>query len=60
MATKPDAFFDIRTVQRNIARGKLTRKEYEAYLKNLPNVEDKGVPMMDSLEEEELPDESNE
>ncbi len=45
MATKPELYFDIRTVERNIDRGKLTKKEYQAYIKNLPDVVDKGVPM---------------
>ncbi len=61
MATKPDSYFDVRTVERNIARGKLTKKEYEAYLKNLPDVEDKGVPMLwDEEEAEEDVSESEE
>jgi len=29
--------FDIRTVERNIKRGLITRKEYERFLKSLPD-----------------------
>lgn len=53
MATKPEAYFDVRTVERNIARGKLTNKEYQAFLKNLPDTADKGVPMSWDQEEEQ-------
>ena len=58
MATKPESFFDIRTVERNMARGKLTKKEYLAYLKNLPDAADKGVPML--WDDEEQPVEASE
>ena len=30
--------FDVRTVERNIKKGHTTRKEYEKYLKALPDV----------------------
>ncbi len=60
MATKPEAYFDIRTVDRNIARGRLTKKEYQAYIKNLPDVEDKGVPMMWEEEPQEEATEGDE
>ena len=29
--------FDLRTVERNIKRGLITRKEYERFLKSLPD-----------------------
>jgi hypothetical protein len=36
--------FDIRTVERNIKRGLITRKEYERFLKSLPDAGDKVAP----------------
>ena len=32
--------FDARTVERNIKRGLITRKEYERFLKSLPDMAD--------------------
>ena len=46
MATKPELYFDVRTVERNIASGKLTQKEHQAFLRNLPDVEDKSMPVL--------------
>jgi len=53
MATKPETYFDVRTVERNIDRGKLTKKEYQAYLRNLPDAADKGMQMLWDQEEEQ-------
>jgi hypothetical protein len=36
--------FDLRTIERNIKRGLITRKEYERFLKTLPDSADKIVP----------------
>jgi hypothetical protein len=33
--------FDVRIVERNIKRGIITRKEYDRFLKSLPDVGDK-------------------
>jgi hypothetical protein len=35
--------FDVRTVERNIKRGLITRKEYERFLKSLGDATDKVV-----------------
>lgn len=35
--------FDCRTVERNVKRGLITRKEYERFLKSLPDVADRIV-----------------
>jgi hypothetical protein len=35
--------FDVRTVERNIKRGLITRKEYDRYLKSLQDAADKLV-----------------
>ena len=36
--------FDIRTVERNIKRGVITRKDYEKHLKSLADASDKVIP----------------
>lgn len=36
--------FDIRTVERNIKRGIITRKDYERHLKSLADATDKVAP----------------
>ncbi len=36
--------FDQRTVERNIKRGLITRKEYERFLKSLPDANEKVAP----------------
>jgi hypothetical protein len=36
--------FDLRTIERNIKRGLITRKEYERFLKSLPDAADKIAP----------------
>jgi hypothetical protein len=40
---KPARFFDKRTVERNIKKGLITRKDYEKYLKSLDDAGEKGV-----------------
>ena len=39
--SKPQRQFDVRTVERNIKKGYFTRKDYEKYLKSLPDVAEK-------------------
>ena len=41
--TRSARLFDRRTVERNIKKGLLTRKDYEKHLKSLDDVADKGV-----------------
>jgi hypothetical protein len=41
---KDPRLFDVRTVERNIKRGLVTRKEYEKYLKSLADATDKVQP----------------
>jgi hypothetical protein len=36
--------FDVRTVERNIKRGLITRKDYERHLKSLADASDKVIP----------------
>jgi hypothetical protein len=40
---KPTRLFDKRTVERNIKKGLVTRKDYEKYVKTLDDVSDKGL-----------------
>ena len=42
-AAKNDRLFDKRTIERNIKKGLLTRKDYEKHLKSLDDVGPKGV-----------------
>jgi len=37
--------FDLRTVERNIKRGLITRKDYERFLKSLPDASDNTLPV---------------
>ncbi|MBN2576467.1 MAG: hypothetical protein JXP73_18030 [Deltaproteobacteria bacterium] len=41
---KDARLFDVRTVERNIKRGLITRKEYERFLKSLPDATDRVAP----------------
>lgn len=40
MTPDRDQLFDIRVVERNITRGKVTREEYEAFLAEIPDAAD--------------------
>jgi len=42
--TKPQRTHDVRTIERNIKKGNITRKDYEKYLKSLPDVTEKVAP----------------
>lgn len=58
--TKPQRINDVRTIERNIKKGNITRKDYEKYLKALPDVTDKVAPpeedRADDLDTDELDD----
>ncbi len=41
---KDARLFDIRTIERNIKRGIITRKDYERHLKSLADAADKVAP----------------
>jgi hypothetical protein len=51
-------FWDVRTVDRRVRRGLVTRKDYEKHLKSLPDVADKAQPI--ELAEEEQPEDQGE
>ena len=43
-----DAPIDVRSLERDLKRGKMTRKEYDKALKGLPDVKAKAVSMADA------------
>ena len=45
-------FWDVRTIDRRIRRGLLTRKDYDKHLKSLPDAADKAQPADLTAEEE--------
>lgn len=45
MSSKQDQVFDKRVLGRNIKHNRISRKEYEQYLKALPDVTAKAVPI---------------
>ena len=51
---KEELDYDVRIVDRNIREGKVAKKDYDKYLKDLPDSEEKGEPLVfeDELEEE--------
>ena len=62
--SKPQRQFDVRTVERNIKKGYFTRKDYEKYLKSLPDVAEKVAPadedLTDDLDDIDEVDEADE
>jgi hypothetical protein len=60
MSDKPDFVYDVRTIERYLREGKITKNEYEQYLKNLPDMVDESCPLIiDDEPSEELEVESN-
>jgi len=66
--TKPQRAFDVRTIERNIKKGNITRKDYEKHLKSLPDTTEKVAPPeedradddIDDIDEDEDTDEAGE
>ena len=52
---KDELDYDVRIVDRNIREGAVSKKDYDKYVKGLPDVEEKGEPLVfeDEIEEEE-------
>ncbi|MER3445558.1 MAG: hypothetical protein C4291_01390 [Candidatus Dadabacteria bacterium] len=48
-----DITYDVRVVERNIREGAIVKKDYEEYLKKLPDISDKGCPLIVDGEPEE-------
>jgi hypothetical protein len=59
-AARTARLFDRRTVERNIKKGLVTRKDYEKHLKSLEDVADKGVYGADADETEDALDDADE
>ena len=55
MSKKEDFLYDERIVERHIKEGTLSKKEYEKYLKSLPDSEEKGEVLI--IEEDEIAEE---
>ncbi len=52
--TKKDEFtYDVRITDRHLKEGTITKKEFDKYIAGLPDVEDKGEPLVfdDEIEE---------
>ena len=61
MANNPDFVYDVRIIERYLREGKITKNEYEQYLKNLLDMEDESCPLIiDNEPRGELEVESNE
>jgi hypothetical protein len=59
---KNKRLFDLRTLERNIKKGLITRKDYEKYLKTLPDVAALVLPPEEAVlddDEDELDDEDD-
>ena len=52
-----EKFFDIRVYEKYIKEGNITRKDYESYVKSLPDVEDKAETLV--VEEDKTGKEDN-
>ncbi len=46
MGNKPDFEYDVRIIERYLREGKITKAEYEQYLKNLPDMIEESCPLI--------------
>ncbi len=46
MKSKDDFLYDVRIINRNIRDGVVSKKDYDKYLDNLPDVEDNSEPLI--------------
>ena len=53
--SKEELDYDVRIIDRNIREGAVSKKDYDKYIKSLPDVEEKGEPLVfeDEIAEEE-------
>ena len=51
---KAPRLFDVRTIERNIRKGLTTRKDYEKYLKTLPDAAEKAATAAAEEEDDDL------
>ena len=54
--SKDDKLYDVRVADRYIKEGLLTQKNYESYIKKLPDVEEKSQVL--KIDDDELTDET--
>ena len=43
---KEEIDYDVRIVERNIREGAVSKKDYDKFIKSLPDVEEKGEPLV--------------
>jgi hypothetical protein len=53
MNQRYDLTYDVRVVERSLREGAIAKKDYEEYLKKLPDITDKGCPLVIDGEPEE-------
>jgi hypothetical protein len=53
MKQRYEITYDVRVLERNLREGVITKKDYEEYLKKLPDITDKGCPLVIDGEPEE-------
>lgn len=46
-------FWDVRTLERRLRKGQITKKDYEKHLKSIPDVADKQAPIELSDDDDE-------
>ncbi len=49
-------FWDVRTLERRLRKGQISKKDYEKFLKSLPDVAEKQAPIELSDEDDESDD----
>lgn len=53
---KAQRLFDVRTIERNIKKGLVTRKDYEKHLKGLSDSAEKVAPAEEHPDDDEIPE----
>jgi hypothetical protein len=53
MSQRYNLIYDVRVIERNLREGIITKRDYEEYLKKLPDISDKGCPLIIDEEHEE-------
>ena len=56
MSKNDELLYDVRIVERNISDGAISKKDHEKHLGSLPDVEEKGEPLI--IEEDETDSET--
>lgn len=58
--SKDEKLYDVRVAERYIKEGRLTQKNYEGYIKKLPDVSDKSeiLNIDEEIDEEEIAEEN--